>query len=284
MMLDLDSGAWAVALREGLGAQLADLPGGGIVACFRLGPFRAAYPYFPVGNDCLDDATGMATEAAKKLGADMVRLQASRKCDDPRIIAVHDVGSTVIRGLQSWNERGWEKARRAANRQSRSPLRIRAGRPGDGRTLHGLYQATVQRHGGAVRYTEHYFELVAPHAAWVAELDGEACGFVCAGYRGKQAFYLHGAHATSARPHYPSDQLFLHMLRTAREAGMESFDFLPTPAEQPSLAAYKRAWGAVDADLYVSDLAVNPWRARAMELGMRTERMLRRLLPRPRRT
>lgn len=279
-MLDLDSEIWAAAVRDGLGAQVANLPGGGSIACFQIGPFRAAYPHFPVGSQSTED--GVVTEAARALRADLVRLQAPTKCDDPRVIAVHALGSHVIENLQSWNERSWEKARRAANRQSRSPLRIRPGRPGDGRALHSLYQATVQRHGGAVRYNERYFEVIAPYASWVAELNDDICGFVCIGYRGTHAFYLHGAHAPSARPHYPSDQLFLHMLQVARQRGMESFDFLPTPADQPTLAAYKRAWGANETALYVSDLAMKPWRARAMEWGLRGERVLRQLLPRRR--
>ena len=61
-------------------------------------------------------------------------------------------------------------------------------------------------------------QAIAAEAAIVAVLDGSICGFVCSGIRGARACYMHGAHLPEARAHYPSDQLFLAMLRAARSA------------------------------------------------------------------
>ncbi|KRB10958.1 hypothetical protein ASD86_00430 [Lysobacter sp. Root690] len=134
--------------------------------------------------------------------------------------------------------------------------------------------STLHRHSGVARYSQEYFEAIAPHAALVAVLDAEICGFVCTGFQGSRACYMHGAHLPQARSHYPSDQLFLSMLRAARDAGFRSFDFLPSPSGQGSLAAYKRAWGGNDIGLVVSDLALNSVRARGFSWALRLSNSL----------
>ena len=272
-MLDFSSWTWKKALHDGMGARLADLPGGRMIACFRAGPFRIAYPDFLIGSAEVVDLDS-TIYAARHLQADMVRLQTKNALLHPDVQAAHRLGSVLIDDLQSWSERSLEKARRAANRQLRSPLRIRKGLPGDGPALHALYCSTLQRQGGTRRYTANYFELIAPHAALVAELDGVICAFVCAGFMGSRACYMHGSHSPTARGHYPSDQLFLAMLRNARDLGIERFDFLATPPNQPSLAAYKRAWGGSDAPLVVNDLALRPLRSRGIAVAMKMQRML----------
>ncbi|QQP98509.1 GNAT family N-acetyltransferase [Lysobacter enzymogenes] len=270
-MLDLDSAQWTQALGEGLGAQLTRLRDGGTVACFKAGPFRVAYPDFLIGSSAVLDAQALdeRVAAAAGLRADLIRLQAAQAPVDARVQAVHSIGSIAIGRLADWQERSWEKARRAGNRAPRSPLRLRPGRAEDGAQIDRLYQATLRRHGGSIRYNRRYFELIAPAAAIVAELDGTICGFVCAGFQRGRACYMHGAHDPEARAHYPSDLLFLEMLRRAREAGMQRFDFLPSPPGQSSLSAYKRAWGGSDEALTVSDLALRPLRAKGFSIALR---------------
>ncbi|WP_408952678.1 GNAT family N-acetyltransferase [Lysobacter sp. Hz 25] len=275
-MIDLDSQQWIRALREGLGAEVSRVgTGTGLMVCFEAGPFRAAYPDFLIGSAGLTaDWVASQIDAAHSLGADLIRIQADAPVDDSRVFARHDLGSMAIEHLAAWSERGADKSRRAANRLARSALLIRRGRAGDGARLYGLYRATLHRHGGSVRYTERYFEAIAPYAAWVAELDGRVCAFVCVGHRGSRGCYMHGAHDPSVRGHYPSDQLFLLMLRAARDAGLESFDFLPSPATQGSLSAYKAAWGGQPVQLVVSDLALRPVRARAFAAALKLSRGL----------
>lgn len=269
-MIDLGSDEWATALRDGLGARWMPLSDGGSIACFRAGPFRVAYPDFLIGSHgCVGkDEIDMRIDAARSLRADLVRIQAVNAEVSHQAMAVHALGSTVIPALSEWDERQYEKGRRAANRESRSELILRPGCETDGGAMYKLYLATIRRRGGAVRYGQRYFELIAPAAATVAELDGNVCGFVCVGFHKLRACYMHGAHALDTRQHYPSDQLFLHMLREARDAGMSRFDFLASPAGQPSLLAYKKAWGGVREPLTVTDIAINPVRARGFNVAI----------------
>lgn len=270
-MIDLESRAWANVLREGLGAQSLNLPGGGMVTCFKVGPFRVAYPDFLIGSPCDIDTAGVQAriEAAKLLQADLLRLQVSHAPTSHQPFEVHPLGSIVVPLLANWSERNQEKSRRAANRTARSPLLIRPGKETDGAAMHKLYLSTVFRHGGAARYNRRYFELLAPKAATIAELNGDVCGFICVGYQAQRACYMHGAHSQEGRKHYSSDQLFLGMLRKAHESGMTRFDFLPSPPDQRSLIAYKKAWGGKEEDLVVADISLHPLRARSFSLALK---------------
>lgn len=271
-MIDLASDAWFSALRNGLGAQVqpsdATAPSS-YLALFRAGPFRIAYPEFPFGIMAPADRSQLSVMAvrARELGADVLRLQCRTAPEGSDIVGVHRLKTVRIERLDEWDESRIEKARRARNRLARTPVTVRSGTAADGEVLHRLYEATVARHGGGVRYSRRYFDSIAPHAALIAEIDNRPCGFVCSGRFGSQGVYLHGGHDPAARAHYPSDILFLSMLRAAKAQGLESFDFLASPPAQQSLVGYKLAWGGSEVDLAVCDLAIRPLKARLFELA-----------------
>jgi hypothetical protein len=279
-MIDLASDDWFSALRLGLGAQVqpidAVLPST-YLAMFRAGPFRIAYPEFPFGILAPADHPQLAVLAAqaREIGADVVRVQCRTVPVGTGIVGVHRLQTVRIERLDEWDESRIEKARRARNRLARTPVAVRKGTSADGEALHRLYEATVARHGGGVRYSRKYFELIAPHAALIAEFEGQVCGFVCAGRFGSQGVYLHGGHDPAARAHYPSDILFLSMLRAAKAEGLGSFDFLASPPAQHSLVGYKLAWGGAVVDVAVCDLAIRPFKARLFELAYALAKALR---------
>lgn len=275
-MIDLQSSVWADALCEGLSAVHHQQTIAGAITCFKAGPFRLAYPDFFSGSPGPVDEQALQQylQTASQLKADLVRVQTPQLLASSRPLASHSQTSCVISSLQDWDERSLDKARRTGNREKRSPLQLRPGTVEDGRCLHELYLATIRRHGGAARYGRQYFEHIAPHAATVAELDGRVCGFVCTGIRNHTAYYMHGAHAVEARKHYVSDLLFLSMIRQARAAGMTSFDFLPSPANQPSLLAYKMLWGAAPRSFNAYDFALKPLRARGLLLAIKASNLI----------
>src|SRR5690606_23645969 len=124
-------------------------------------------------------------------------------------------------------------------------------------------RSTVLRHGGAIRYRREYFrEFARTGSGLVAKAGGRIAGFVCMAMSGSRACYLHGAHDVALRSYYPSDQLFLAMIRKCREVGAKTFDFLPSPPEQHSLQSYKESWGGEEAKAYSTDVIVRPVVAR----------------------
>jgi lipid II:glycine glycyltransferase (peptidoglycan interpeptide bridge formation enzyme) len=125
-----------------------------------------------------------------------------------------------------------------------------------------------------------YFSEVAALGCSVARVGDEIVGFVCGAVRGTHAYYLHGAQNPSAREHHPSDLLFRHMIAQARDAGGTRFDFLPSPAAQPSLVRYKVAWGGEIVRTHAFDVALRPLRARAFRIARAVaERLPMSLLP-----
>lgn len=270
-MIDLLSSNWAEALTKGLGAAHYSLDDGGSITCFKFGPLRIAYPDFfsgtpgPVRMEELQAIMQMA----QSLKVDIVRLQTANLEAEVTPTITRSLGSCVISSLDMWDERSLDKSRRTCNREKRSPLILRKGRQSDGKRMHQLYLSTIRRHGGSARYSQTYFELIAEDAALVAELEGQVCAFTCVGFRNNTAYYMHGAHALEARKHYASDLLFLAMIRQARDAGMTTFDFLPSPASQPTLTAYKTLWGASERGFTAYEIALNPIRASAFLAGIK---------------
>ena len=272
--LDLNSDEWAEILDAGFGATTMKVTEGARtsrITIFHAGPFRIAYPEFPVGTmSYAPDLIDAITHAARLRGVDMLRFHSGLVLQTERPVTVLDVGTHVISDLKAWEPNRIEKARRSRNRAGRSPLVIEMANVGDAAIMYSLYLETVSRHGGSKRYTLPYFNRLAnSKSSLVAKLDGRVCAFVSFGFQGTRACYLHGAHDASSRPLYASDRLFYEMITMAKMHGANVFDFLPSPAGQPSLERYKRTWGAEPRQFIVSDIAVRPFRARLVQLAWR---------------
>lgn len=269
-MIDLAGPRWAHALSAGLGARMLAVDAGRhvSVAVFRAGPFRVAYPDFPVGADSYaPDRLAALLEACEAERVDVVRLHVQKIPAWRGPMTTYAMGTARIVDLAAWNDSAGEKARRTRNRAARSAVRIIESTAADGDRLHELYLGTVERHAGRVRYTRAYFREIAALGCPVAVLDGRLVGFVCSGTVDGVAYYLHGGQDPQARSAYPSDLLFRHMILEARDAGARSFDFLPSPPGQPSLQQYKLAWGGEPGAAFAVDLALRPLRARALRLA-----------------
>lgn len=257
-MIDLAGDEWRRALEQGLGAEVLPVDGPAHarrrLVVFKKGPFRVGYADFTAGVATLDDEYEAAMRAAAvRHGVDVIRYQAPRASLASPRHSRFPLDATVISGMQGWDERRLEKPRRTSNRMRRTELLIRRAETSDAAAMNRLYVATMRRHGGARRYGEAYFSAIAETSGWVACLRGAVVGFVASGRLEERGLYLHGGHCDSARGHYPSDLLFLAMLREAKQQGLESFDFLASPPHQRSLVEYKRAWGAEVRPIVVSD-------------------------------
>lgn len=270
-MIDLLGQDWTVALERGLGAVVVEVEAAGSgrhrLVVFRKGPLRVGYADFTAGVVSLTPEYEEAMrKAAVEQRVDVLRYQAPVAVASSPQHARFQLRTTVISALPDWDERALEKPRRTANRIARSEVSIRRGSACDAGALHQIYTETLRRHGGAQRYGEAYFAAIAPTSTWVACLDGAIVGFVASGRIGDRGLYLHGGHREDARRHYPSDLLFLQMIREARAFGLQSFDFLASPPKQPRLLDYKRAWGAKEQPVMVSDYPLH-WMGQAFSLA-----------------
>lgn len=261
-MIDLSGDTWRLALEKGLGAEVVDLEGLGVLGhrlvIFRRGPWKVGYADFVAGNPDLDEGyLQVVSQAAARGRVDVLRFQSSMPAAGSPHHARFPLPSSLITTLQNWDERKLEKPRRTANRIVNSEVTIRRADRSDGAVIHEIYLGTLRRHGGAARYTLDYFTLIAEESCWIASVGDEVLGFVAVGAAGGRGLYLHGGHRDSARKHYPSDLLFLTMLREAKAAGLACFDFLASPPKQRNLLHYKQAWGGEARDVIVSDLPLS---------------------------
>ncbi len=255
------SACWMEVLQEGLGAEILELKTEGSrpfpVPVFRKGPFRVLYPGFPVGDIPPEYCALLSTgDCFKRKGKPihMTRIWQSHLLHSCRII--HDPAcflyETVIEDLEAWSpERMSSSLRKNLKRAEKSGLHIEPLSVDDAPRLFRLYESTVNRHGGSLRYGENYFRSLATRSmdndlldARVARTpEGKIAGVIVAAYHNGHAFYLHAVMDKTCRSMLPSDRLLFEAIGKAREAGMKSFSFLPSPIAQPGLIRFKEKWG-----------------------------------------
>lgn len=265
-MIEIDSKRWANVISAGLGASLDCVRASRNiqVTIFKVGPFRIAYPDFPVGAfSYTKEDIELIFEICRMKGVAIVRLHSQTKLNSPQADYLQSLKTVQILDLQAWNESSLKKPRRTKSRAVRSEVDIVQSSGVDGKRLYELYVGTINRNSGRFRYTRKYFDEIADVGCFVAVFEGKIIGFVCLGISGYRACYLHGGYDPVAKSLYPSDLLFRTMILEARNSGAKVLDFLPSPAGQSSLDRYKMAWGAVQRPFFVMDFHLEPVRAKA---------------------
>jgi hypothetical protein len=257
------SSDWQAVLEQGFNAESLyiwdkDDGEGAAVTIFRAGPFRIGYLGFPFGGTLSDRANPEHLVTALRQTAGIRRPAALR-------VPVSAFGSsrapemggaatpeTAISDLQAWRlEQLSRNMQRDIRQAQRSGLELAdIADPGDADQLHALYEATVQRHQGAVRYTAAYFrslvELAGRHAGirvLVARLEDAVAAFAVFVKHGPLACYLHGATNQALRKHQPAALLLQEGITWAQGNGCEVFNLMSSPPGQESLVRYKERWG-----------------------------------------
>jgi lipid II:glycine glycyltransferase (peptidoglycan interpeptide bridge formation enzyme) len=159
---------------------------------------------------------------------------------------------TAITDLGSWDLMAVsKKLRRDIRKANRSGLEISRGvNAALGPVLYDMYRQTVMHHGGSLRYTQDYFSALSALAGenpairlYTARADGDPVGFAVTVQDRETCYYLHGGSLPHARQSSPSDMMLADAIADAREAGSSTFNFMSSPADQPSLVRYKEKWG-----------------------------------------
>lgn len=254
---------WQAVLERGFQARSlyvwdADIGDGAAVAIFRAGPFGIGYLGFPHGGTLCDtvgpeqlvaalrQATGVARPAALRIP---VSAFGPSRAPDGSGAATPE---TAIADLQSWRlDQLSRNMQRDIRQAQRSGLELaEVDDPNDGPGLYALYEATVQRHRGALRYTDGYFgslvELATRHPSvrvLAARLDDELAAFAVFARHGSTACYLHGATNQALRKHQPAALLLHEGITWAQGQGCGIFNLMSSPPGQESLVRYKERWG-----------------------------------------
>jgi hypothetical protein len=147
--------------------------------------------------------------------------------------------------------------RRDIRKAQRSDLAVdQTTDPALGPTLFRLYETAVKHHGGSLRYNAGYFrgllELAGTNSrirVYTALNDAEIGGFAVVVRHGDIAYYLHGGSRKDLRRLSPSDLILAEAIDDARSAGCNVFNFMASPADQPTLVRYKEKWGGETREL-----------------------------------
>jgi hypothetical protein len=262
---------------------------GAMLSSFAAGPFRLAYLGFPVGG-----VVGPRSLAASLLS----RLQSLR--DDLNDVAIRIpvspfAGSVVlelpfeatpesaITDLASWSlDSVSGNHRRDIQKAMRSELDIvAASGDRDAEAVFAIYQDTVKRNRGAIRYNQSYFrQLIAlaqnnPLArVMLAKSGDEIAGFVVALRHGDAVYYAHGGMRLDFRRLQPSALLIHEAIRWAQDCGCRCFNLMSSPPGQESLVWYKEKWGATTREHRSHTLALRP-SYRVFQVAEKFYRMIR---------
>jgi len=233
---------------------------GAAISSFRAGPFRLGYLGFPYGgiagnavpgDTLLQDLRGLRSRELPVAIRVPVSAFAESSVDLDSTYA--PTPETAITDLPSWElGAASENHRRDVKKAIRSGLQSADARgPADAAEIFEIYQDTVTRHDGWLRYNKAYFknlvDLAQSHpnvCVRLARLEGNIVGFNVAVRHGSVACYLHGGLRLQHRHCRPSALLLSEAIVWAQEAGCECFNLMSSPPEQQTLVAYKEKWGA----------------------------------------
>jgi len=232
--------------------------GGAAFSIFNAGPFRVAYLGFPVGS-----FLGQPGSYAELLGClrhqavvplpASVRVPVSTLDPDAELnTPAVTTPETAIEDLPSWSLRSTSSnIRRDLKKAGRASFECgNADSDEDAAAVFDLYEATIERNRGSMRYTPAYFKNLVrlSHTmknlrVFVARKNDQILAFNVTALDGSRACYLHGGIDLAARDDRPGAQLMFEAIRWAQESESQSFNFLSSPVGQESLIRYKEKWG-----------------------------------------
>jgi lipid II:glycine glycyltransferase (peptidoglycan interpeptide bridge formation enzyme) len=271
------STGWQQVLESSFGCKTVYASDGNVgaaITVFKAGPFSIGYLGFPAGSvigdlAALDVIVSQLATSRPSPGLTCVRVPVSAFAAGPTL----EHGSvsnpeTAIVDLQQWDLMGVTKnLRRDIRKAERSGLNVESTTDvSHGSVLYSMYASAVKHHGGSLRYNAAYFSGLLDLAAhnqgvkvFAAKLDHDIIGFAVIVYHGDTAFYLHGGAASELRHLSPSDLILAEAIAAARSAGCEVFNFMASPADQPTLVRYKEKWGAETRPLRTYTVRLSPF-------------------------
>jgi hypothetical protein len=237
--------------------------GGAAFSIFNAGPFRVAYLGFPVGSFLGQSGSyagllqSWRSQTAISLPA-CVRVPVSSLDPDPGLkLPAARTPETAIENLSAWSLQSTSSnIRRDLKKAGRAALECgNADSDKDAAAVFDLYEATIQRNRGSMRYTRAYFTSLVRLSrsldnlrVRVARKNGKIVAFNASALDGSRGYYLHGGMDVAARNDRPGAPLMFEAIRWAQQSGGQSFNFLSSPVGQESLVRYKEKWGGTTRD------------------------------------
>ncbi|QMU62520.1 MAG: GNAT family N-acetyltransferase [Gammaproteobacteria bacterium] len=117
-------------------------------------------------------------------------------------------------------------------------------------SIYKLYENTIRKNDGSLRYNEKYFKSIIIASKNNKEIritciknKGEIIAFLIVALSNDVANYLHGAINYSFRKSLPNDLLIYDAIMWAKNNNAKSFNLMCSPNNQLNLVKYKEKWG-----------------------------------------
>ena len=243
------------------------------VTVFKAGPFEVGYLGFPAGTT-IGPAVDLRALLSDFLGSSLggkpvcIRISPSafsRSADlDLKFVQNPE---TAIVDLQGWDCMSVsKKLRRDIRKADKSGLiPVEISDPAQGDAIYRMYEETVRRHQGSMRYTREYFEglirlsLTNDRVRIVGvSTEERLAGFAVTIRDRGTSYYLHGGTDPALRHLCTSDLLIRDVTSQARSDGSDCFNFMASPQDQPMLVRFKEKWGATTRQLNTYTLRSSP--------------------------
>jgi lipid II:glycine glycyltransferase (peptidoglycan interpeptide bridge formation enzyme) len=174
---------------------------------------------------------------------------------------------TAIPDLQDWGHHAVStNIRRDLKKAAAAGLElVDAKGADDGARLYEIYAATIKRHRGSLRYNARYFSRLIDLASTRQDLrvitarkHGDIAGFLVLVMDTDTAYYLHGGTNFELPNYHSAPLLFETAIEAAKSRGLRCFNFMSSPADQPTLVQYKEKWGGITRQHKTHVLALRP--------------------------
>ena len=243
------------------------------ITVFKAGPFEVGYLGFPVGTaigQAIDLRALLSDFLKSKLGGKPVCIRVSPSAFSQSAsldLKCVQNPETAITDLQGWECMSVsKKLRRDIRKAEKSGLiPVEVTDPAQGDAIYRMYEDTVRRHKGSMRYTREYFEglirlsLENDRVRIVGvSTEDRLAGFAVTIRDKDTSYYLHGGTDPTLRHLCISDLLIRDVTGRARSDGSDCFNFMASPQDQPMLVRFKEKWGATTRQLNTYTLPSGP--------------------------
>jgi len=238
------------------------------------GFFSFAFPNFPIGvnkDDAIVYAHSKQLELELRKEATFLRITApnnSYSQYNSSVFLSQEQSTTEIKNLKKWKLEGLSSSiRRNVKRAQRNGVQIsEVVTPDSFNKIYELYQDTISRHSGKSKYNKEYFSQllkatmddIGAFVGIARNEEGRIIGYMIVVDHEGTAYYLHGGIDYEYQNLRVMDALFYSSIVAAQKRGLETFNMLMSPTDQPNLVRYKEKWGGETSVVTTSTVSFNP--------------------------
>lgn len=227
-----------------------------ILFVWQKGPVRVGYLGFPVSPAWLLTDSIWQSRGSMPLPERIDLLRVNFSTLDTSVVAGPpglSLPESAIPDLSAWPLRNQRKIRKDLALGVRHGVKLCNATPDDATTIFSIYEQTVSRHRGRLRYNLDYFKALTLMSAGCEDVQvrlardqQKAIGFCVTVKQADRGYYLHAGVAEGCRHLGAADLLADDAIRWAISRSCRSFSMMASPQDQPGLHKFKQKWSEED--------------------------------------